>query len=131
MISSPRSPSTWLSTVSAAATPSRPIGVLESWMFMTGLLCCPAKIDPLDRLINLDYVNQYEKIRGPLSFRPRSFRRTRGLTGDALRLCQPRADPLGAVVGFAQPSLPGRGHPRAEGTARAVAGTARPQKFRC
>jgi hypothetical protein len=28
------------------------------------------KIDPLDSLINLDYINQYEKIRWPLSVGP-------------------------------------------------------------
>ncbi len=37
------------------------------------------KVGPLDRLINLDYVNQYEKIRRPLSLGPRGLRRTRDL----------------------------------------------------
>src|SRR5205823_8143711 len=108
-------------TVSAAGIPSRPIGVFESCIFMRTLLCLLPKIGPLDRLINLDYVNQYEKIRWPLSLGPRGLRRTRDLAGDALRLCQPRADPLGAVAGLPQPSLPGRGRPHAEGAARAVA----------
>ena len=88
------------------------------------------KVGPLDRLINLDYVNQYEKIRRPLSLGPRGLRRTRDLAGDALRLCQPRADPLGAVAGFPQPPLPGRGRPHAEGAAHAVAGAARHAQFR-
>ena len=56
-----------------------------------------AKVGPLDRLINLDYVNQYEKIRRPLPVGPRGLGRTRDLAGHALRLCQPRPDPLGAV----------------------------------
>jgi hypothetical protein len=33
---------------------------------MVGLLFEAQKIGPLDRLINLDYVNQYEKILGAL-----------------------------------------------------------------
>src|SRR6476620_1554348 len=99
-------------------------------MFMEALLCSALKVGPLDRLINLDYVNQYEKIRRALSLRPRGLRRTRDLAGDALRLCQPRAYPLRAVGGFPQPSLPGRGHPHAEGAANPVARAARPAQFR-
>ncbi len=90
----------------------------------------PPKVGPLDRLINLDYVNQYEKIRRALPLGPRGLRRTRDLPGDALCLCQPWADPIGAVAGFAQPSLPGRGRPHAEGTADAIAGAARLAQFR-
>ena len=130
MISSPRSPSTWLSTVSAAGMPSRPIGVFESCIFMMVSPLQVPKVGPLDRLINLDYVNQYEKIRGPLSLGTRGLRRTRDLAGDALRLCQPGHDPLGAVGGFAQPSLPGRRCPHTEGTARAGARATRHAQFR-
>src|SRR5439155_20783448 len=118
------SPSTWLSTVSAAGIPSRPMGVFESCMFMEVLPLSLSKVGPLDRLINLDYVNQYEKIRRPLPFGPRGLRRTRDIAGDALCLCQPWADPLGAVAGFAQPPLPGGGRPHAEGAAHAGAGAA-------
>jgi hypothetical protein len=40
-------------------------------MFMVGLLFTAAlKVDLLDRLINLDYINQYEKIRRALPVRP-------------------------------------------------------------
>src|SRR6185436_17140153 len=131
MISSPRSPSTWLSTVSAAGIPSRPIGVFESCMFMEVLPLPLAKVDPLDRLINLDYVNQYEKIRRPLPLGPRGLRRTRDLAGDALRLCQPRPDPVRAVGRFAQPSLPGRGRPHPEGSTDAGARAAGDAQFRC
>src|SRR5258708_15196661 len=76
-----------------------------------------SKVSTLDRLINLDYVNQYEKILRPLPLGPRGLGRTRGFPGDALRLCQPRADPLRAVAGFAQPSLSRRGRPGIEGAA--------------
>ena len=86
---------------------------------------------PLDRLINLDYINQYEKIRRALPLRPRGRRRARDLAGHALRLCQPRPDPLRAVAGFAQPPLPRRGRPRPEGAPGAVAGAARLAQFRC
>ena len=72
-----------------------------------------------------------KKSDGALPVRPRGLRRTRDLAGHALRLCQPRADPLRAVGGFAQPSLPRRGRPRPEGAPRAVAGAARPAQFRC
>src|SRR5581483_4254317 len=123
MINSPRSPSTWLNTVSAAGTPSRPIWLLVRCIFMTRISFQPVgqalKVGRLDRLINLDYINQYEKIRGALPVRPRSLRRARDLAGDALCLCQPRLDPLRAVAGFAQPPLPRRGHPRPEGAAPA------------
>src|ERR1700754_3757018 len=132
MINSPRSPSTWLSTVSAAGTPSRPIWLLVRWMFMAGsLLVHGGKVGPLDRLINLDYINQYEKIRGALPLRPRGLRRAIDLAGHALRLCQPRPDPLRAVAGYAQPPLPGRGRSGAEGAPGAGAGAARPAQLRC
>src|SRR2546430_12840130 len=101
------------------------MGVFESCMFMRASPLPAAKVGPLDRLINLDYVNQYEKIRRPLSLGPGGLRRTRDLAGNALRLCQPRADPLGAVAGFPQPSLPRRGRPHAEGAAHAGARAAR------
>ena len=61
----------------------------------------------------------------------RSLRRARDLAGDALRLCQPRPDPLGAIDGFAQPPLPRRGRPRPEGAPCAVAGAARLAQLRC
>src|SRR6266702_7410259 len=93
------------------------------------LLVHGRKIGPLDRLINLDYINQYEKFRGALPLRPGSFRRARDLAGHALRLCQPRPDPLRADAGFAQEPLPRRGRPRPEGTPRAVTGAARLAQF--
>src|SRR5580704_658082 len=130
MMSSPRSPSTWLNAVSAAGTPSRPIWLLVSWMFMAGSPCPLGKVKPLDSLINLDYVNQYEKIRRPLFVRPRGFRRARDFAGHALRLCQPRADSLRTFAGFTQPSLSRGGYPGLEGAPRAVAGAARLQELR-
>ena len=93
-------------------------------------LLIPAKVDPLDRLINLDYINQYEKIRGAVSFRARSIRGTRDLAGHALCLCQPRSDPFRAVSGFAQPPLPRRGRPRPEGAPYPVARAARLAELR-
>src|SRR5665213_1576053 len=63
-----------------------------------------SKVGPLDRLINLDYVNQYEKIFGPLSVRPGSLRRARDLAGDALRLCQSWVGSLRAFTGSARPA---------------------------
>src|SRR5260370_39163277 len=90
-----------------------------------------SKVSTLDRLINLDYVNQYEKILRPLPLGPRGLGRTRGFPGDALRLCQPRIDPLRAVAGFAQPSLSRRGRPGVEGAPGTLAGAARPAQFRC
>src|SRR4051794_23678197 len=130
MISSPRSPSTWLNTVSAAGTPSRPIWLLVRWMFMAD---SPGqvrdKVRPIVRLINLDYINQYEKIRRPLPLCPRGLGRTGDLAGHALRLCQPRPDPLRAVAGITQPSLPRRGRPGPEGAPRALAGAAGLSQF--
>ena len=40
-------------------------------------------VDPLDTLINLDYVNQYGKIGGPLPLRSRGLRGARDLAGYA------------------------------------------------
>src|SRR6516225_10097784 len=59
------------------------------------------KVTPLDRLINLDYINQYGKFFGALPLRPGSRRRARDLAGHPLCLCQPRPDPLRADTGFA------------------------------
>ena len=77
MINSPRSPSTWLSTVSAAGTPSRPMGLRISAQIHGSALLCGSKVVPLNRLINLDYVNQYEEIRWSLLVGPRGLGRTR------------------------------------------------------
>src|SRR5689334_17566471 len=79
-------------------------------------------VDRLDRLINLDYANQYEKFLRTVSFGPRGGRRARDLASDALRLCEPRPDPFRAVIGFAQPPIPRRGCARAEGASRADPG---------
>jgi len=50
------------------------------WMFMADSPCpVRDKVGPLDRLINLDYINQYEKIRRPLPLRPRGLGRARDL----------------------------------------------------
>src|SRR3954454_7690959 len=125
MISSPCSPSTWLSAVLAAGMPSSPIGLLVIWIFMalsSPMTCHLRKVDQLDGLINLDYTNQYEKLLRPLSFSTRGVRRARDLAGHALRLCQPRPDPLRAVAGLAQSPLPRRGRTGTEGAPRAVTG---------
>jgi hypothetical protein len=49
-----------------AVQPDRRLGKLH----VHGRSPSVRKIDPLDRLINLDYVNQYEKIRRALPLRP-------------------------------------------------------------
>src|SRR6185369_10141928 len=95
-----------------------------------GLLFLTEKVGPLDRLINLDYVNQYEKISRTLPLGPGGLRRTRYLAGNPLRLCQPRPDPLRAVGRFAQPPLPRRGRPHPEGSAHPGAGAAWDAQFR-
>jgi len=51
--------------------PSSPIGLWKAAGSWRGSFEA-TKVDRLDRLINLDYVNQYGKIGGPLPLRPRA-----------------------------------------------------------